>query len=326
MFRKVLIAIAATACAPAGSAQPSGTLPVEWTIAPTEPIGGEAAVQLELSYRERGSSSNNSEPWPLRALEGLGAVELASPAGGAVRFQIVREAGRLDCEGVARRQRGSGDCIFSPDAGFAAALERRGIGRPSLRQQYQLAVQDVGLALVEELARQDYPRPTVDQLVALGIHGADVEFLRGLDGAGYRLGDLDDLVAFRIHGVTPEFIRELAAISPSYARLPADGLVAMRIHGVTPDRVRRYAGLGYRDLGQEQLVAMAIHGVTPDYVGELAELGYGGLGVDQLVAMRIHGVTPDYVRDFKKRGYAPPDAEQLVRMRISGFDPAKRRN
>lgn len=330
MTRKALLAAALAVLATSGGAQPSapsaGTLPVEWTIGPAEPVAGEPAVHLALAYRERGGSSNNSEDWPISELEGLGAADMASEAGAPVRFRIVREAGRLDCEGTIRRRRGTGDCLFAADSGFAAALERRGIGRPTLRQQYQLAVQDVGLALVEELARQDYPRPNVDQLVAMGIHGADVRFLKGLDQAGYRLGDLDDLVAFRIHGVSPAYIGELAAISPRYRRLPASGLVAMRIHGVTTEEVRRYAELGYRDLDQDQLVAMAIHGATPDYVGALAELGYRGLPVDQLVSMRIHGVTPEYVRGFKARGYAVPDADQLVRMRISGFDPGKRRD
>jgi hypothetical protein len=178
MIRKAFIVLALSACTPAGGAETPGALPIEWTVGPAEPIAGEAAVHLALSYRERGSYSNHSKTWPLRELEGLGAGELGSQAGAPVRFTLVRKAGRLDCEGIARRQRGSGDCVFSPDAAFAAALERRGIVRPTLRQQYQLAVQDVDLALVEELERQDYPRPTVDKLVAMAIHRVNVPFLR----------------------------------------------------------------------------------------------------------------------------------------------------
>jgi hypothetical protein len=322
MIRKALIVIAVAGCAPAGGAETPNGLRVEWTAGPADPMGGEPAVHLALSYRERGGHSSHSRAWPLRQLEGLGSAQLASEAGAPVRFTIARQAGRLDCEGLARRRRGTGECVFSPDASFASELQRRGIGRPTTAQQYQLAVQDVGLPLVEELARQDYPRPSVDQLVAMGIHGATVPFLRGLDSAGYRLGDLDDLVAFRIHGVTPRFIGELAAVAPAYGRLPARDLVALRIHGVTPELIRRYDSLGYRGLGQDDLVSMSIHGVTPEYIGQLAELGYRGLPVGQLVSMRIHGVTPDYVRALKAGGYPAPEAGQLVGMRISGFDPS----
>ena len=42
----------------------------------------------------------------------------------------MREAGRLDCAGNGGIARASGDCGFTPDAGFMQLLASRGIGQP----------------------------------------------------------------------------------------------------------------------------------------------------------------------------------------------------
>ena len=324
MLRKVLFAAAIAALASTGVAQSSEELPIEWTISPTQAAGN---VHLSLSSRTRGGGQNmNSTEWPLSDLQGLSPAQLGSAEGTPVRFRIVREAGLIDCEGMMRRERGTGECSFAPDAGYAAALERRGIGRPSVRQQYQLAVSNARMALFEELERQGYERPSIDDLVGAAIHGVTVPYLKDMAEAGYRLRSMDNLIAFRIHGVTPQYIRELGAISPRYSDLAADDLVGMRIHGVTTEKVRDFAALGYRDLSHSDLVSMSIHGVTAAYVRGLAEAGYSGLSADELVKMRIHGVTLDYVRAFKDRGYALPSADQLVKMRIAGFRPERKRD
>lgn len=300
-------------------------LPIEWTMGPAGAKAGPDKVQLSLSYRTQGEGrSTNSRPHKLAELQGLSSEQLASSTGVQTRFRIVREAGTLDCSGIVRQARGTGECDFLPDAAFAANLERRGIGRPGLRDHYQLTVQDVGTPLIEELERGGYSRPSVDDLVAAGIHGVTAPYVRSMADAGYRLQQVDDLVAFRIHGVDSDFVREMAVLNPPGGRFSPEQLVAMRIHGLSAAKARQYAQLGYSKLSHSELMSMSIHGVTPDFITGLAEAGYRGLSADQLVSMRIHGVTPDYVRQMRAVGYTLPDAEQLVGMRISGFRPRGR--
>ena len=256
---------------------------LSFTVAPNE--GSERdRVQLSLRYQTRNSNSHYGRTFDRADLQGLGSAD------GPVRFRIAREAGSIDCTGMMRDQRGSGECRFTPDEGFAAELANRGIGRAEADELFHLAMAGVGRPLLAELEQQSYPRPTVGQLVALGIHGADLDYLRGLDSAGYRVGNLEQLVAFRIHGVTPAYIAELRSLGGAWANLPAERLVEMRIHGVTPAFAGEMNGLGLRDLGPSQLVALRIHGVTPAYVREMAAAGYRDLTFEQLLALRIHGV------------------------------------
>ncbi|HEX8215732.1 MAG TPA: hypothetical protein VF582_09735 [Allosphingosinicella sp.] len=325
MVSKVLVVAAGVVALGWIGAAAAQSLPIEWTISPSGSANGANAVQLALSYRTEGKGrSTHSGPHPLSELQGLTAEQIASLEGSPARFRIVREAGALDCNGIVRRARGTGECSFLADAGFAAALQRRGLGRPSLSQHYQLMLQNVGTPLLEELERQGYRRPDLDGLVSAGIHGVSASYVRSMADAGYRLGNVEDLVSFRIHGVDADYVREMAALDPPGGRFSADQLVGMRIHGLTGAKARQYAQLGYRKLGHEDWISMSIHGVSPSFISELADAGYRGLSAQQLVSMRIHGVTPDYVRQVRAAGYTLPDAEQLVRMRISGVRPGRR--
>jgi hypothetical protein len=291
-------------------------LPIEWTISPRHGEG-EGAVQLSLSYRTPdGGHSMNSAPRLLSDLQGLTAAQLAS-AGGPAAFRIAREAGMLDCRGVAGGGRGAGECNFHPDLGFAAALERRGIGRPSPRQQYHLAMQGVGMPLVTELERQGYGPISIDKLVSAGIHRVSVPYLRSLADAGYQLKDIDKLISFAVHRVDANYIREIETLNGD-ARFSPDEIVSMRIHRVSATQVRELAALGYRGLTHKQLTSMAIHRVTPDYIKAMAAAGYKGLSPQQLVSMRIHRVTPEFAREMQALARNGIPADQLVTMRIHG--------
>ena len=267
-------------------------------------------INLSLRHGSGNHQSHYGRTMALADLEGLAMTD------GPARFRIVREAGIIDCEGVVRSLRGTGECRFTPDSAFAAELQRRGIGRASDEELFHLAMAGVGRALLAELERQSYPRPRVSDLVALGIHGADVDYLRGLDSAGYRVGNLEQLVAFRIHGVTPAFISEMAALGGQFSGMAPERLVEMRIHNVTPGFARAMAETGQREFGPSQLVAMRIHGLTEARIREFAAIGYRNLSAEALTQFAIHNVTPAYIREMAAAGYADLTPDQLVTMRI----------
>lgn len=264
---------------------------IDFEIEPTDKPSN--SVQLELSYRTATSRSNHSNPIALAKLDGLSAGQLASSSGGPVQFRLVRDAGTIDCDGIARAGRATGDCRFAANAAFADELARRGVRRPSADQQFQLALNGADLAVVDELKRQGYATPSPDDLVETGIFGITLDRLRALDAAGYRAGTVDKLVEMSIHGVTPDYIREIAEAGPSYRRLPVDQLVEMRIHGVTPAKVKAFAAAGYPNLTRKQMIDMAVHGVTPAYVEAMAAAGYRGVDPEKLVEMKIFGVSPE---------------------------------
>lgn len=291
MYAKLILASAVLLlAAPAGADVPDR---IDFSVAPTSKTPG--LVQLRLSYRTANSRSDDSRPIALADLQGLTAAQLAAPAG-PVRFRIARDAGALDCDGMMRNGRGSGDCRFTPNQTYAGELARRGIARPTADQQFKLTLRGGDLVVADELIRQGYQTPSVSQLVETGIFGIDVAFLRAIDAAGYRVGSVSKLVQMKIHGVTPAYIGELAAIGPAYRKLPVDALIEMRIHDVTSQRLAAFARAGYPNLARAQIVSMAIHGVSPDYVKQMAEAGYRNLTPEQLVSMRIHGVNAEMAR------------------------------
>ncbi len=338
-----LALIPGSACAQPGiaAAQASGTL--NWEI---EGSGEPGRVQLEISRRSGNSHWTVGRTVDAASLQGLSPAELAGD-GGPVRFRIARDAGTLDCAGMVRRGRGTGDCSFAADPRFAAALAERGIGRPTVDEQFSMAMHDIGLAYVDEVRRQHYDTPTAAELAQAGGHGVTMDYLRGMAGHGYRVGRLSSLIRMRDHGVTPDYVAALARhdvrdIPPDeivrlrdhgvqaefvgelrqlgYRRLSTAEMIQLRDHGVSADYVRTLARNGISDIPPNELTRMRDHGVTPGFVVALRAAGYR-FGTEEIVRMRDHGVNESYVGELRQLGYADIAADEIVRLRIHGVTP-----
>lgn len=244
---KPLLALVILAAAPAARAEDAIT--IRWDVSE------QAAdrVNLRINSWSGRNGGNSTTSLPLADLKGLASLA----ADGPVRFQIVREAGRLDCDGVVTARHGAGGCRFTADPAFAAALEKRGVGRPSQREQLEMTTRDVRMALLDAFERQGYRTPTPKQLVAAGVFRIDVAYLRSLDAIGYHAGSLDKLTAMRIFRIEPDWIRQIEVIGPAFRDLPPDTLVAMRIHHVSPEFARRMLS-EHPDLTPARLVELRI--------------------------------------------------------------------
>lgn len=342
MRAKLVATAVAAILATSGWAQ-TQPLTVDWTVEPSRSEPADGTVQLSLVRRSANGSWMHSNSVQLAELRGLAAEQLASGDGAPVRFQLDRDAGILDCEGIARRGRGTGQCGFVANPRFVAALRDRGIGTATPMQLFELGLGKVGLAFLDELDRQNYARPTVGDLVKAGQHGARLDYLRGMGALGYRAGTLPALIRMRDHGVTLRYVQELAengirnvpaeqlvrlrdhGVSArfvsemrgfGYGRLGVEDLIRLRDHGVSSSFVRGLAEHGVRGLTPADLVRLRSHGVSASYVGALHGLGYGGLTADEMVRLRTHGVTPDFIRRTNSGGRR--SVEELVRARVSG--------
>jgi hypothetical protein len=322
-----------------GRAAPDDDSTGTWEIRPAD--GNRVHIRMSENH------SSSGQTIPLDAIDGLAAA-LRGGTGSPVHLTLRRDAGTFTFEGTFRGGVGAGTYAFAPDPSFAAELESRGIGRPSAREQKQLARHDVGLALLDELAAQGYAKPTVGDLVRAGSHGVGVGYVKEMGALGYRLGTIDPLIKMRDHGVGPGFVRDLG--KAGLPRLSADDLVRLRDHGVTPEFVVALQQLGYDVRDVDALVTTRDHGVTPEYVREMAaagypklslkelvttrdhgvnaelakamaDLGYTNLPLADLVKARDHGVTASFARELQQLGYRPA-AEDLVRARDHGVTPA----
>lgn len=277
------------------------------------------SARFELRYEASGDGWSRNNYWstdvPVASLQGLNLSDLASSAGATVRFKLVRDAGDFNCEGWAHDGNASGHWTFVPSPSYAAALKQRGIAAPLPREQFDLAMSDVTLALVDELKSEGYPL-SLGELIRAGKHGVSLEYVQGMKQAGYRFSDLETLTRMRDHGVTPTYVQQMAAYG--FKNLSADDLRRLRDHGVTADYLHAMEQAGYKNLSSEDAVHLRDHGVTPEFIAAMVKAGYTGLSADELSRMRDHGVTPDFIAAMAQAGYAGLPAYELSRLRDHG--------
>jgi beta-lactamase regulating signal transducer with metallopeptidase domain len=265
----------------------------------------------------RAGRSSHGRTMNIAQLEALTGVKVAG-ANGPIHFPFRREAGTFTIDGVCRGGICGGTYAFEPNPAFPAELAKRGLGAPTAREQFQLAIMDVGAGWLDELSKHGYQKPDIRGMVRAAGHGVSLDYVRAMAGLGYRVGTVDALIKLRDHGIDPEYVRGMAA--NGFSGLSSDDLVRARDHGVDPEYVRGMAALGFKDILLEELIGARDHGVDPEYVRGMQQLGHR-LGLDDLRRTRGHGVDPEYVRGLASLGYTGLTLENLVRMRGHGVDP-----
>ncbi len=197
----------------------------DWTLSKSE-VQGSIHFSL-IRNNAHGGNFQSSSDWPLSQFQGLNVT----PSGRHdVKFAVVREAGRFECEGFLNSGEGAGLFRFLPNP------------------QY-----------VEQMKALGFEGIDGDKQMAMAIHDVTVEFARQMQAEHITGLDTDKLIAFRIHGVSPEFIGKLRDLG--YTHPEADQLIAFRIHGVTPDYIVKLQSRGMHDLSAEQLISLRIHGI-----------------------------------------------------------------
>ncbi len=282
----------------------------DWTIRKSEDAG---KVEFSLIEHHHGGTSSHESDWPAGAFQG---VDFSKAGRQDVHFTILRDAGKIDCEGFLDNGEGAGIFHFQPDANYAREMSTLGFSVDD-EKQFSMAVMDVGVEFAKQMKNEHLSDLDADKLIAFRIFHVDSAFIEALRAEGMKISDADKLVAFRIHGVSPEMVRSLhqAGYSPD-----EDMLIAMRIHGATPEWMAQLKQRGYDHVDLEKLIAFRIHGVSPDFIQKLQGLGYSHPAPDDLIAMRIHNVTPEYISDMRARGIHDLSIDQLVSMKIHGID------
>lgn len=315
MFRSLAL-IAGCAVALAGGAAATSFSRQHAPMGPTSAIG----FTLELALNAEGfqlrldasPKSMVSQTYATGELAGLmpGALD----RDGALRFALAREAGRIECDGMATHRVGSGRCSFAPDAAFARYLAERGVGMPDFRGSYDLTVLGARRALVEALATARYQTPTVDQLIALTAIGVTPDYIADLSRSGFHPDDLDDLMAFAALRIDGAYAG--AMLRAGAGKLRSKDLIALRAVGVAPAYVAELVDAGLRDVSADTLAQLKAIGVDGAYLRDLATVGFAQHAADELTAMRAVGVTAEDVRHARAAGIANPTAEQLVQLRV----------
>ena len=265
--------------------------PSDWVRFNLEAQRAKGEIHATFHDQSRGRGDNNwSNGFKPSELIGLDVAGFYTAGSRSVRFAVVREAGRLDCSGNGGAFRASGDCGFTPDAGFTQLLASRGIGRPTREQAFGMMALDVRRALIDAVAAARYPAPRVDDLISMTAVGVTGDYIGDLARAGYRPNSIDSLVEFKALEISPQWIGGLTRVG--YAGLPSDDLMQLKALDVSADYISGFDRLGYRRLPVDQLVQLKALDITPDFAR--SAVGQGGPlpSVDQLIQIKVLGRRP----------------------------------
>jgi len=263
--------------------------------APTDWIRFDLAAQRDRSEihvdfhdesrgRDEHQWSNGFKPSELIGLDVAGFYSAGSRP---LHFAVIREAGRLDCAGNGGSSRASGNCGFTPDAGFMQLLASRGIGHPNREQAFGLMALDVRRSLIDAIAAARYPTPRVGDLMSMTAVGVDSGYIGALARAGYRPNSIDSLVEFKALEITPQWIGGLARIG--YANLPSDQLMQLKALDIGADYIAGFDSLGYRRLPVDELVQLKALDVTPSFVRSAVDQNRPLPTVAELIQMKLFG-------------------------------------
>ena len=242
--------------------------PIAFTL--QERGGGEG---IHANFRSDGRSSHNDWSTGFRPSElvGLDLARFRADGTHALRFSIIRDAGRLDCSGNGGGGLAGGSCIFTADPAFARLLESRGIARPTDEQGLGLMAVNVRRELVDALAASHYPTPSIRDLVGMSALNIDGAYIHAMANAGYRPSTLNGLIQFKALNITPQWIAGFVHVG--YEELPTDELLQLKALDITPDYVAGFQRLGYRNIPPSTLIQLKAMNITPEFVRSVAANG-----------------------------------------------------
>lgn len=263
------------------------TVTGEWKAS----VNKEGKLQLNLERRsEKGGRNQHGHTYDFSEFQGLSREQALS--GGAVRFSLVREAGRIDCEGTFQEGRGSGTFQFTGNQSFVSAMKSRGFDFETNRRNYDGETDDrlfaattlnVTTALADDLTSV-FGKLTVDDLFKAAIFKVDSQFAREMKASGFENLGMEELVKARIFKIDAAFVREVSQ-------------------------------MGFEKEPFESLVKMQIFKVTPEFIAEVRGEGLTNLQIEELVKLRIFKIDAQFIRDAKAEGI-PLEVERLVKRRI----------
>ena len=258
--------------------------------------------RINLSFErrtERGRRNQMGMTYDFADLQGLSREQAAG--GGPVRFSLVREAGRIDCEGSFQNGKGSGTFRFTGSQSFVSAMKSRGFdfeksssswdeGRDSEERLFAATTLNVTTALADDLLSAGFGNLDVEDLFKAAIFKIDSKFMREMKASGFPNLGMEELVKARIFKIDADFVGQVTRMG--FDREPFESLVKMRIFKVTPEFIAEVRGEGLTDLSVEDLVKMRIFKIDADFIRRAKADGVP-LEVEKLVQRRI-GVRDRY--------------------------------
>jgi len=267
------------------------TLTGEWTASTN---GEQNKLQLNFErHTSRGNRNQMGQSYEFSDLQGLSREQVNN--GGPVKFSLVREAGRIDCDGSFQNGKGSGTFQFTANQGFVAAMKSRGFDFDKIRSS------------------DDEEGNSEDRLFAATALNVTTALADDLVASGFGKLNVEDLFKAAIFKIDSTFMREMKA--SGFPNLTMEDLVKARIFKIDAEFVTKATQMGFDKEPFESLVKMQIFKVTPEFVAEVRNEGLTNLSVEEVVKLRIFKIDAEYIRKAKSEG-VPLEVERLVQRKI----------
>ena len=284
----VVAALAAAGWVAVSDVEAQSQLNGTWTAS----VNKDDKINLSFERRsDKGGRNQMGQTFEFGDLQGLSREQAVN--GGPVSFSLVREAGRIDCEGSFQDGKGSGTFRFTGNLAFVSAMKSRGFDFDS--------------------GMNDDDRHGENRLFAATTLNVTTALADDLISAGFGKLRTEDLFKASIFKIDSKFMREMKA--SGFENLGMEELVKARIFKIDADFVRRVSEMGFQKEPFESLVKMQIFKVTPEFITEVRNEGLTDLQVEDVVKLRIFKIDAQFIREAKADG-VPMEVEELVRRRI----------
>jgi hypothetical protein len=286
----VVAGLAAAGWVAIGNVEAQSQLTGTWTAS----VSKENKIHLSFERNSEKGRNQMGQTFEFSDLPGLSREQAVN--GGSVNFSLVREAGRIDCEGSFQNGKGSGTFRFAGNAGFVSAMKSRGFDFET-----------------DTNADADNDRHGENRLFAATTLNVTTALADDLVSVGLGKLQTEDLFKAAIFKIDSKFAREMKA--SGFENLGMEELVKARIFKIDAEFVRQVSQMGFQKEPFESLVKMQIFKVTPEFISEVRNEGLTNLQVEDVVKLRIFKIDAQFIREAKADG-VPADVEALVRRRI----------
>src|SRR6266536_4524968 len=263
----------------------------DWTASLVHDNPGKINLNFERRS-EKGGRNQMGQTYDFADLQGLSREQVLS--GGPAKFSLVREAGRIECEGSFQDGKGSGTFRFTGNQSFVLAMKSRGFdfeedsisnnGRHSENRLFAATTLNVTTALADDLSSSGFGKLHVDDLFKAAIFKIDSKFMREMKASGFSNLGMEDLVKARIFKIDADFVSQVSQ-------------------------------MGFDKEPFESLVKMQIFKITPEFITEVRNEGLTDISVEDIVKLRIFKIDREFIRQAKAEG-VPLEVEKLVQRRI----------
>ena len=283
----------------------------EWTIERSRSHSADK-VRLSFGFRRGGTQWIDETDVPISTLRDFSLSMLDHP--GSIKFEYVRAAGELICEGDSRNGHASGTFTVNPNPEFISALVKMGYPTPDDDDVVSMMMSDVTLDFARDVKATGLELKA-RELGELRSHGVSADYIRQARQAGLTKLNAEDFCELRTHGVEPEYLKHMLEADPN---LSAEDISDLRTHGVEPEYYKDMKASGV-NLSIDDITSLRTHGVEASYLKRVHEAD-PKLSTDEIDELRTHGVEPEFLKEIRANG-SKMSIDEICDLRTHGVEP-----